>query len=120
MLVEWMASKAPNSFKCCDLLPVAKDNPGPFSAGIMKAILRHTTDRGKAVASKLLEAAELVSLSERIGVGHIGEEPVIKIDGEEPYLQECISLFEKVRKRQADSKTSSASARKRFKTCSGN
>ena len=118
LLVEWTASKAPNSIKWCDLLPVVKDNPGPFSAGIMKAILHHTTDRGKATANKLLEAAELMSLSERIGVGCMGREPVLKIDGQEPYLQECISLFEKVRKRQAENKVSSA--KKKFKTCSGN
>ena len=109
----------------CDLLPVVKDNPGPFSAGIMQAILHHMADGDKAhfaVAGKLLEAAQLTSMSERIGLRYRDKEPVTKVDGLEPYLQECFSLFEKVRKRQLDSKVShnSASAKKKFKACAGN
>ena len=74
------------------------------------------------VTDKLLEAAQLTSMSERIGLRYRDKEPVTKVDGLEPYLQECISLFEKVRKRQMDSRMSdsSESARKKFKVCEGN
>lgn len=39
LLLEWVAPKASNSIIWFDLLTVVKDNPGPFSAGVMKAIL---------------------------------------------------------------------------------
>ena len=74
MLLEWAAPKALSSIMWCDLLPVVKDNPGPFSAGIMQAILHHMADGDKvhfAVAGKLLEAAQLTSMSERIGLRYI-------------------------------------------------
>ena len=125
LLLEWVAPKASSSIIWSDLLTVVKDNPGPFSAGVMKAILLHVTDEAKAhsaVTNKLLEAAQLTSMSERIGRRCKGKGLVTKVDGLEPYLQECISLFEKVRKRQLDSKMSqnNASAKKKFKACAGN
>ena len=123
--MEWVAPKAPCSIIWCDLLTVVKDNPGPSSAGATKAILLHVTDEVKAhstITNKLLEEPQLASMSERIGLKCKGKEPVTKDDGLEPYLQECISLFEKVQKRLLDSKMNqiNASAKKKFKACAGN
>lgn len=125
MLLEWVAPKASSSIIWCDLLTVVKDNPGPFSAGVTKAILLHVTDKTKAqsaIINKFLEAAQLTSMSERIGLRCKGKELVTTVDGLEPYFQECISLLEKVRKRQLDSKMNqnNASAKKKFKACAGN
>ena len=100
---DFEVEKANTSIDWLELLSSCRDNPGPLSAGIMKAItenLSNSPNTNKTVLDQVLTASELLTISERIALRLPPELHGVKLKGTEDYVVDCMSLVERARKRQ--------------------